>query len=369
MLPEELLRLRKEKGDPCISLIVPLSGKEKKTDHLVMQEAIEKTGNFLQGMYPASLTERLLISLRQLGNEIVQNNDPIMEGVGIYISPEINMYFSFPFPVREKISIGDAFEIRELLFLQHYAVDYFLLHINRKKVSCFRGTINKLEEIKDDHFPMSFQQEYEYSRPASGSSYAGYAVLQNFEKDKSFIEADRLKSFYREADKVLGGYISSAPLVIAGPKKDIAILEDVSYHTKNIIATFNGNYTYSTLHELEKRAWASVRAWVDNQEHISLLELMQKDRSQVIEGLKHVWKAAREGKGLKLIVEKDYACPAFTDIKGEKLFLKPPKSHYRVIIDVVDEIMKTVIEKNGEIKFVKNDALQEYQHIALITRY
>ncbi|WP_143306435.1 baeRF3 domain-containing protein [Chitinophaga vietnamensis] len=372
MLPEDLIRIGGETGQPCISLIVPVLQplpEEKKADSQMLQDAIQKVGDFLKEMYPASLVEKLLVSLRQLKETLDKDNNPAITGVGLYVSPDRHACFSFPFPVQEKISISNAFEIRELLFLQHYAIDYFLLEINGKKISLYKGGLNKLEEIKDEHFPRHFHDDYEYSKPARGLSSTGNSVVQSFEKDKSTMIADRLKHFYREADEWLASYVGKSPLVVAGPTKDLALLEEISSHNKNTIGAIKGNYTHTTLQQLADKAWALVHKWIDDQEHKDILELIQQTgRRLVVEGIKNVWKAANEGRGLKLLVEKDFARPAFIDAK-DRLFLKPPKVKHRITIDIIDDIMKKVVEKNGEVKFVKEGVLLEQQHIALITRY
>ena len=70
-------------------------------------------------------------------------------------------------------------------------------------------------------------------------------------------------------------------------------------------------------------------------------------------GMEPVWKAAKEGKAFKMLVEKEYNRSA--SITQE--------------VDTVNEIMSNVLEKNGKIIIVEKDALKDFKRIALINRY
>ena len=70
-------------------------------------------------------------------------------------------------------------------------------------------------------------------------------------------------------------------------------------------------------------------------------------------GMENVWKAATEGRAFKMLVEKEYNRSAF--ITQE--------------VDTVNEIMSTVLEKDGRVLIVEKDTLKDFKRIALLTRY
>ena len=83
-----------------------------------------------------------------------------------------------------------------------------------------------------------------------------------------------------------------------------------------------------------------------------------------------IWGAVEEGRGLDLLVEKDFSQAGFlTNDKPYQLHLRPPKEPHRILADAVDDLIKEVLEKNGNVTFLENDSLRDYQHLALITRY
>ncbi|HEU4552518.1 MAG TPA: hypothetical protein VFS25_06785 [Chitinophaga sp.] len=373
MFPNESgVMQQKAAQPPYVTIIVALYKKEqpdKKTALLLAGKAIGKAGDFLHNMHPQQAAS-LLASLQALLDSFTRDYDPTVEGIGLYVSPGYSKLVKFPFPVQEKVHIGDAFAIRELLYLEHYAIGYFVLQVNEKTVQCYKGRLNTLQEIKDGIFPRHFYDNYEYSRPAKVSSYGGQAGVKGFERDKSITMANRLKSFYRETDRLLTNYLGELPLVIAGPKKDISLLQEVSRHQKNIIATVSGNYANGTIKALEERAWPAVKSWINEKDHSVMLQLIREERQQhAVNGIRNVWAALKDGRGRQVIVEKDYTCPAFLNNKTGKLYLKAPRTAHQIIMDAVDEVLRLAVEKGSDVLFVKNGVLQDHEHIALITRY
>lgn len=87
-------------------------------------------------------------------------------------------------------------------------------------------------------------------------------------------------------------------------------------------------------------------------------------------GIREIWKAAKEGNALQLMVEKDFSLPGFLTERNEyNLHLQSIIMPHQVLADAVDDLMEIVLEKKGHVVLLENDALVDYQRIALITRY
>jgi hypothetical protein len=255
-----------------------------------------------------------------------------------------------------------------VLYKQFLEQDYFVLALSKKEVHLFKGRGKELKEMKDAHFPAFYREEYEYSRPARGSSYS--SSLKSFEKDKSILQSTRLRSFYRALDRELDGYLDGIPLVIAGAGKDTSHFEKETHHARNIIGTLQGNYNLKFRTQLPVRAWETVRSHRSDEQEKILLTLRElRGRGLVSMGVQEVWKEAKMGKAHVLVVEKDYRRPAFLGSNEFRLLLRPPRGSHTVLNDAVDDIIKTVLEKNGEVVFTDADRLEAFDHVALIKRY
>ena len=371
LLGEELLTMQKEKGKICVSIIVPTHrlSPERRVDKLEVERALDNARQFLQFRYTEPQIKPLLQALDELYKEIdfTHNSD----GLGLYVSPNIKFSVQFPFPVEEKVMVGDNFELRDLLYKVNYANPYFVLLLTEKRVRLFEGIWGEINEIKDKNFPKEYKEEYIYNPPSQSTSYAGYSHVKGFEKDKSELEAIRFKDFFRHTDKLLNDYlVNNTPLILLGVEKELAWFENISVHKKNIIGKITGSYNYSNPTQLADMAWPVMRSHLDNERVQLIKEFTEKIGEHLgISGIQEVWQAAKEGKAFKLLVEKDFRSPGFVDKDAYRLYLRPPQTPHKVLADAVDDIIEMVLEKNGQVFFTDNGMLKDYQRVALITRY
>jgi hypothetical protein len=85
--------------------------------------------------------------------------------------------------------------------------------------------------------------------------------------------------------------------------------------------------------------------------------------------LGEVWRMAHEGRGRLLLVEEDYHTPGKLDETGIHLSVVDDPAAPGVIDDAVDEVIETVLSKQGRVVFTPNGSLEQHQRIALILRY
>jgi hypothetical protein len=368
---KELLTMQKEKGKICVSIIVPTHrlSPDRRVDKLEVERAIDKAKQFLEFKYAESEIKPLLQALDELYKDInfTHNSD----GLGLYVSPNIKKAVQFFSPVEEKVMVGDNFEMRDLMYKLNYANPYFVLLLTEKDVKLFEGTWDNLTEINDKNFPKEYHEEYIYNPPSPGTSYAGYAHVKSFEKDKPALEEIRFKDFFRQADESLNDYLkNTAPLIILAPEEELEWFEKISKHKKQIVKKIAGSYNYSNQKQLADIVWPAMRLHFDNEIEQLIKEFKEKiGESHGISGIQEVWKAAKEGKAFKLLVEKDYSKPGFVDKDAYHLYLHTPQKPHTILADAVDDVIEMVLEKNGQVFFTDNGKLEDYQHIALITRY
>ena len=82
-----------------------------------------------------------------------------------------------------------------------------------------------------------------------------------------------------------------------------------------------------------------------------------------------MWRLAKDGRGHLLLVEKDFHYPARMDESGRHITPVDDVTGSDVMADAVDEIIDTVLSKQGRVVFLENGQLETHQSIALILRY
>jgi hypothetical protein len=354
MLSDHLVVMQKHEAPPCISIVVALDvAQDRKAALQLVNQSIEEAAEHLHTAWPDK-ADALINAFYELRDNYTYS--PVDKGIGLYVAPNYNKLFRFSFPVQAKVCLGEKFAMRELLYQEQYGFDYLLLHLEEKKVQLYRGRMDRLEQINDNNFPFDFDNDYDYSPATVGER----------DKDKSTVIGLRQKNFYKAADRLLEAYLHGQPLILTGPTKDIGYFEDVSTHKKDVTASIHGNFSSVPIKTLEDKAWPAVRSFIDMRDQQAIREL-EDSHARVVDGIRDVLDAAKDGRGSKLLIEKDFNSADFIDELTGRLRTKSPDATHT--IDAVEEVMRAVIDKNGEIIFVKDGVLEDHKHIALITRY
>jgi hypothetical protein len=183
---------------------------------------------------------------------------------------------------------------------------------------------------------------------------------------------ERLKNFFRQVDTALSQAMGAdtIPIALTGVDANIGFFTQVSRHGNLVIATIPGNYDSAPPHALAALVWPVVeKRLVERQEEVfrELGEAVGAGR--VASGISEAWRAAIEGRGDLLVVEKDYSEPGRLDDTG--LVLTPVKNADGpgMLEDAVDELIEAVFLRGGRVAFVSNDSLRDHTRLALILRY
>ncbi len=367
----DFTRIYNETGKICVSIILPTHklSHERQVDRVSVSKAIEKAGILLKEKFGVYNFEKITQTLNELFSEIdFDHND---EGLGLFVSESQRLMIKFPFPVVEKIIIGNRFEIRDLLIAEKYNTPYLMLHFNEQGAKLYQGQMDHLQEIKDEYFPAEYAEEYEYNPPGKSSFFAGSSVVEQFEGDKSVQQAIHFKNFLQKTDKKLAPYlVKNMELIVMAPKKELAWFQSVTSHFEKVIASIHGNFQHDSLTEIANTCWKEMKLYLDKISRQEFDLFREKiGQKHAVFGLDEVWKSAREGKALKLLVEKDFMFTGYTDEQEYELHGSPAGENDKVLPDAVDELIRMVLDKNGGVCFTENDQLKEYDRIALITRY
>ncbi|HEX8040304.1 MAG TPA: hypothetical protein VF490_14200 [Chryseosolibacter sp.] len=360
-----------QRGNLCVTIIIPTHGHN--VQRIQNQKTIEKTflgvkEQLLTAKWPKHEKDRVSDRLDAILGTIDYLR--LQDGLAIFVSPKLSMYFLLPFRVTEKISIEDNFEIRDLFYYQQFLKPYYLLALSKKKIRLFKCEGRDVKEVINNDFPRPYIDEYEYAKPSIASSSS--QGLKSSERDKSILKESREMAFLLQTDKVLDSYLrTDMPLLIAGTREVLANFRDVTHHSDHVIGSITGSYEFDALYPLAEAAWEKMEEYVKASHRGTLVQLQEaRGKNLVAEGLREVWRAANEGKGLTLVLEKDYKAAAWVDPEDNaRIYLKAPAGGYKALPDAVDELIEIVSEKKGNIIMVENGSMQDQDPVAMLLRY
>lgn len=371
MKKKEINELLNETGLPCVSIILSTQrlATFREADKLRINKAFENAVTQLKKNFTSTLLlDNVLARLDALSHQVDYTH--LSQGLGIYVSQNHSRMVHYPFNVTEKNVIDEAFDSRDLIYMRDNVIDYYLLVISKKYLRLFKCYGEEIEEIKDEAFPMEYKEEFEYAPPSVANSFSNN-VLVGYEKDKSFLKEERLKGFLRQADINLQKYITNGiPLIVSGDSKELNNYMGVSAYTKNIIGKVKGNFVVKQ--DMVREAWKEVQKYQSKKNELlvsDITEMVGQDKA--ITGLENVWKAVQEGKGLKLVIEKDFEQSGYLAKDKSTLVVKKPAKagNYEYLPEVADRLIREVLSKKGSVQFTDNGSMQHFKGVALLLRF
>jgi len=368
-LSKLITKLDREKEGLCVSLVIPTyrTSTMRMQNPKNVQKVIRKVNSIIKGMSRSKATANHLIEKLDQLRSAVDHVHPL-DGIGLFASSHVAEIIMFPFKVQEKIVVGDSFEMRDLYYYRQLAIEYYILHLTKDGAQLYTGCLDQAQEVHDDFFPVKFEDDYEYATPAPASSMRN--ALQSFERDKSQLRQIRQERNYKEINGLLGNYLlPDKSLIVSGAKEQVARFSNNYTWSNHLEGELTGNYTKDTI-KLGRDAWKKLRSHKINHLASQQIKAIREGVGQdkVVTGIREVWKAAKDGRGLALYVEKDYGRSGY--LAGDnQLYLSPPKGKYKRVEDIVDDAIEMAKTKGTEVKILENEKLRAFDHIALALRY
>ena len=349
---------------PAITITIPISLNypEIGNDEEKLISMLNDVGYRMRKLFGNGRADMIM---KQIGN--LKSHIPALQSAKsllIYLSPEFSKMIPLPYLVSEKIIVDDSFEIRDLVYSCQKIQNYFLLMISKNQIKTMIGNNNSAYlGIKIPGMPNGIDDVVsQHSLPGKG-----------YTDKKAYKEKNTLK-YIHITDKIIEEHVinqTDYPIIVMGEKKIVADFRIESKHKERIIGYIEGNFEHSSIEDIKTQVEIVLNKHQAEKEKKYLQMLEEANNSQHCElGLQNVWRAAAEGKGRILFVEKDYRPNAMVTI--DDFSIVPVQDVFgdtEDIQDAVDEIIESILKFHGEIIFMENGQLSDYDSIALITRY
>jgi hypothetical protein len=354
---------------PCFSVNIPL--KSSPTDKIWNEKMVDKIHkNVLRKIHDEfnnETAQKLENNLSQLISEVELTKN--RKGVGLFFTPFSKRLIEFPYEIKEKISIDDHFDLKDISYLSSISLNYLLLELNDGVISLYEGYNKELREIKDKNFPIQIIDDYEYAKPSIAKSI-GYG-LQTTEDDADKIKFKRYTNYLKQAEKRLKLYtFQNQVLFVCGGKKEITLFKTKTDFRNKISGELSGDFIHQSISEKVKLLETTIKKYI-SQEEQKLLERLNDafGKELAVCGIQDVWYSAKLGNGLILLVEKDFEISGYEVSSEPNLYLSIPEKEYDIVRDAVEDCISTVISKGGRVVVMENEKLKKFKRIALIQRY
>ncbi|MCC7232611.1 MAG: hypothetical protein IT242_06675 [Bacteroidia bacterium] len=351
-----------KKEYPAISILVPTHPPDtsRRIDREKLASLVTKAEEMIRKSWSKATSDRLIAKLHHAVNGI--NLKQLDKGLAVYVSGTIHKVIHLPFEVSEKVIVDESYEVRDLLYAAKLNTTLMSVVISQNRLITYYSFGHKF-------FRMDF--------PGMPDGTVDAMIENNFNhrdhSDANARDEKALHSYLRFIDNVLSRELKACPVpvVIFADRKLIGYFRKSTKNAKNIIGYVDGNFERSAPEELSASLQPVVRQWKAKELEKSLRVLDQAVNDNLYSaGITEVWRAAAEGRGRILFVERDYRIKArygndaYTILPDDQ-----PGSVRNRIEDAVDDIIEMVLRNGGEVVFTDNGRLESYMHIALVNRY
>jgi hypothetical protein len=346
---------------PAVSILLPMhqvfsSGPELRHR---LKIALENTGHRLRKNYTAEATAVVLARLDKLRSQL--QLDMKCKGVALFASQLHSKLVYLDVPIEERIVIGDSFAIRDLVADSKQLREYLVLLLSDKECRFYLFTEDHLRLLKTTIPTEVFA--YANEKPERVANFSDPAERKEIVLDKF------LRYMDEELSRVL--VLHPLPVFVLGPEKVVGHFNMHSRHHARIAGYAHGNYVDAEEPVLLRVVEPCVAQW-QRQKQQALMATLETATNckRVSVGIAQAWAAAAHKNGRLLIVEKSFRFPARCGDSPDLIVREDsPEVNPFCIPDAVDALIGQVIEQGGEVEFVDDGTLGEYDRIALIRYY
>src|ERR1035437_3135040 len=189
------------KAFPSVSILMPVNKQSPhfKQDEEKMKSLVKQTEATLLKDFPSKKVKILIDDMYNLAEKIDYRN--LSDGLGLYVSPDREKIFHFPFPVKEKVIIDRSFEMRDLILAAKNNFNYAILTISEKKVRVLKGFNQALTEEKNSEMPLNTDDVGGKGHSRIGS-FTSFSSSKNVTDQKAYGE-NKIAQFLLEVDRVI----------------------------------------------------------------------------------------------------------------------------------------------------------------------
>lgn len=345
---------------PAISIILPfrpmMSSKAALENKL--KGAVDQVESILLADYPTDIALPVIVKLRLLLHKV--NYHTHKRSVAIFVSQGFEKVYHLDIEVEENIIVDRQIHISSIVDSKKQHVEYLVLLLSAQRSQIFLAGEAGFKLIKSNGAVNTFAQLKDMTARIRSCATA--------RQRKEIL----LDSFLRQMDAELSVLLDAydLPVFVMAPGHVLTHFRQISGNTEKLVGFIEGNYDNAVQEEIKNRIMPYIANWKKFRQQNALQEIEKAVTDhKIATGMDNVKKQASHTKNKLLVLEKDLISTAFLhpgmDKDGDDLsFSKEAHNSNRTI----DDIILKVLENGGDVEFVDNGILKNYNRITLVQR-
>lgn len=354
-----LKELKGKQGACCVTLMMkthrtrPDNEKDKIRLHGMLQD-VEKR---LHSDYEVRFARSVMENLQKAANAVDHNYN--QEGLVIFANEnDVANYARVPFELENRVVIDPTFATRPLVRAAQQDAAYYALVISREKARLLEAYNDKVKAEIKGAFPIENDTLYS-TQPHKLSMAKG---------------TDRLiEEFFNRVDKAVVNQLNKRPLplLLVTEERNYYYYRKIADKREHIIGHLNKNRMDEKAGHIIQDAWPIVRDYNQKKNEERIQELRQAvNTGQFMSDFNDIWSAIRMGRGRTLFIEEGLFQPAIITADDRLELVDEDRTTDKgVIDDIIDDMIEENLRYGGDNVFLSEGELDDFQGLALVTRY
>lgn len=347
---------------PAISLLLSLEQAQNAKERVKqsVKQATKNVEKQLLEHYSGEIVLLMMGKLNQLIESINYNSNK--KSIAIFLSPIFEKMLYLNIPVNETAIVDESFESRDIILNKKQCKNYIVLYIDEKEYRIYEGKENALRLILCN---------------SSGAYYDGHkdklTEVHGGNSNNLPEKEVKRKHFLKHARNTLGILIDAyqLPVFVTGANQVVNQFKEITGNSTDIIDYLNSSKDIVEIKDIQKTLEPYVADW-ERVKYLLLKKQLEEafKKQKLTSGIKKVQEEVFSQKGKLLLIEKNYMHPEEQDSKGCQIYsVIKSDNKYSYITDLVDAVIEKMLESGGDVEFVEEGCLEDYDRIALIHRY
>lgn len=319
---------------PSVSIFMPFNPKMGMKSKLTfsLSKATDKVVSELRDKYPGEMSLLVIQKLKAIIKKLDFSTHT--KSIAIFVSPVFEKIYYLNIDLEEKVIVNESLQIRDLVDSRKQSRQFHILLLSEKTSRIFLSDTNSSVKIVTEDIT--------------------------------------IEKFLHHVDHSLDNILKSdrSPIFVMGTEKIVGQFKNITKHNEAIIEYVYGDFEDFSLDDLKKILKPQIVDWQKIKQKNLLYQLKEaRGKNRLSSGMEDVRREAINHRGRLLLMENkclfDYDIGPWGS-ESQNYKRTEPYNKFSNIKNPIDEMIEKVLENGGDVEFVSNGLLKEYNQIALI---
>lgn len=378
--------LCRERSGPCVSIFMPTHRvwNEQNQDRIQFKTLMTRVTDQLKASEYDIDVDDLLAESRELLKGDTEFWRHQADTLAVFIAPGEFYHFRLPATLQERLTIGDAFNVRPLVQLLNGSGRFFALALNKGGVHLYSGSRYRLRRMEIEDVPTSLKESTKYdvyesyqqfhtgtARFTAGGNRGAMFHGQGDAADQAQIKKQTLE-FLRKVDNGVRDRIgdSREPLVLVGLDHMIGAYREVNHYANLVDEAVSVNPGDLSTQDLHEKIWSVVAPIFNRELEAAVDEYRQlsgNGSERVSTSIEDIANAARYQRVKTLFVRQGVTVHGHVEDTGSEVKLSLGDNG--TAEDILDYVATHTCRNGGAVYVVGEDVLPEGSAAATVYRY